>query len=273
MDSRQRRQLKSRILSSQWVLMSEEALPHIPELTNREFSAENGILLFRMKQAQRKIRNTRVQRVFICLLILISISFVPGCRKRRVIVKDNSSLEQLETEKPAETPQPKATSKTSTSRRRVAAERVVATPTPTPTPTPVIDYTPIVIEANRMATDRGKPDPAGGKILTRNGFLQIDGVEVPFPIGEVVLEIKGSPAGNIWPEVDLNMYNRTVAKNFFPWPRDYVTTNTFHRYSKTVNPPMPPGKYLVTFRYYNDGTSDNPAENRAVTLKSIEIKP
>jgi hypothetical protein len=184
--------------------------------------------------------------------------------------------------KPAEvSEEPSTTEKVEKPRKRSTAARVArrtpahptSTPAPSPTPTPTIDYSPIIIDAAKMWTDKGQPDPTGGKKLSRNGMLQIDNIQVPYPVAEVVLEMKGSPLGNVWPEVDLNMYNRTEKKNFFPWPRDYVTTSSFHKYAKKVDPPMPPGTYLITFRYYNDTPSENPAEDRAVTLKQIELRP
>lgn len=204
--------------------------------------------------------------------LLIAGLSLGGC-KQRVKIKEKVIGEEEppkeEVEKPRQ--EPKVTPKPT--RRPQAKTSKTPTPVPSPTATPPIDYTPIVVDASAMWTDKATSDPAGGKRLSRNGFLQIDNVQVPYPIAEVVLEMKGSPLGNVWPEVDLNMYNRTEKKNFFPWPRDYVTTSSFHLFAKKVDPAMPPGTYLITFRYYNDTPSENPAEDRAVTLKRIELRP
>jgi len=165
----------------------------------------------------------------------------------------------------------KATQTTQTARSRRAA------PTPVggvaPSPTPAQERAPIDIIVSLMWSDKAVEDPEGGKRLPSNGFLQIDYVSVPYPISEVVLEAKGSPLGGVWPEVDLNMYNRSAKKNFFPWPRDYVTTTTFQSYAKKVDPPLPPGTYLITFRYYNDSHVPGTGEDRSVTLRRIELRP
>ncbi|MCX7626215.1 MAG: hypothetical protein N2Z21_08405 [Candidatus Sumerlaeaceae bacterium] len=197
-----------------------------------------------------------------------------GC-KQRVKIKEKvlGEEETVAVKESVEKPHLEPTATPRPTRRPQA--RIVKTPlpAPSPTPTPAIDYTPIVVDASAMWTDKATSDPAGGKKLSRNGFLQVDNVQVPYPIAEVVLEMKGTHLGNVWPEVDLNMFNRTEKKNFFPWPRDYVTTSSFHLFVKKVDPPMPPGTYLITFRYYNDSPSDNPEEDRAVTLKRIELRP
>ncbi len=197
-----------------------------------------------------------------------------GCKQRDVVEplkRPEEIREKMEKEKAEKAKAKAKPTARSGARRSRSSEQAKATPTPSPTPP--IDYSPIVIDASNMWSDKGTSDPAGGKKLSRNGFLQIDNIQVPYPVAEVILEMKGSPLGNVWPEVDLNMYNRTEKKNFFPWPRDYVTTSSFHLYPKKVDPPLPPGTYLITFRYYNDAPAENPAEDRAVTLKRIELRP
>jgi hypothetical protein len=165
----------------------------------------------------------------------------------------------------------KATQTTQTARSRRSTPIPVAGAVPSPTPAE--ERTPIVIDVSLMWSDKAVDDPEGGKRLPSNGFLQIDYVSVPYPISEVVLEAKGSSLAGVWPEVDLNMYNRSAKKNFFPWPRDYVTTTTFQSYAKKVNPPLPPGTYLITFRYYNDSHVPGTGEDRSVTLRRIELRP
>lgn len=223
--------------------------------------------------SSQRVRSTRppwTKWLFVGAVIA-GLSLV-GC-KQRVKIKEKVIGEETTVKEKVEKPrqEPKASPKPA--RRPQAKISKTPTPVPSPTATPPIDYTPILVDASAMWTDKATSDPAGGKRLSRNGFLQIDNVHVPYPIAEVVLEMKGSPLGNVWPEVDLNMFNRTEKKNFFPWPRDYVTTSSFHSFAKKVDPPMPPGTYLITFRYYNDTPSENPAEDRAVTLKRIELRP
>lgn len=211
--------------------------------------------------------------VLAAVLLTLGVLSMSGCQREKVVEplkKPEEVRAAMEKEKQAKTQKPKPTRRPSREGRQA---RATTTPPPAaPSPT-VVDTSPIVIEAASMATDKATTDPQGGKKLTRNGFLQIDNVNIPYPVAKVLLEMRGTPAGNVWPEVDLNMYNRTEKKNFFPWKRDYVTTSTFHVYQGVQNPPLPPGTYLITFRYYNDDGGSVPNEDRSVTLRRIILQP
>lgn len=258
----------------------------VPETNRQDAAAKDfvyGGLAARALQMSRRARCTErlwghvARRMFPWGVIAV-VAFLVGCQQKDVVEplkRPEEVREAMEREKARKAQRKASPSPTAAARRRAASgqPRAAQTPAPSVTPTPEIVPTPLVIEASAMWTDKGVPDPAGGKMLPRNGFLQIDRVEVPFPIREVVLEMKGTSAGGVWPEVDLNMYNRTAAKNFFPWPRDYVTTSTFTAYAKKVEPPMPPGTYLVTFRYYNHSQTEAPGEKRSVTLRRLELRP
>jgi len=156
----------------------------------------------------------------------------------------------------------------------------VEEPTPKPTvtmgivfPTPRV-IEPITISAKDMNADNGQEDGQGGWILWSNGATQIDNVKINFPIREIDLEVRGDPALGIWPEVDLNMYNRTNKVNYFPWGiRQSVTTSTYVMMPKAVFPPLPPGDYLIVFRYYNNTVGGDPKEDRNAYLRKIILKP
>lgn len=144
------------------------------------------------------------------------------------------------------------------------------TPEPTKTPEPYHD--PLILKAVDMPDhDNGAPDNEGGWLLWANGKIQQDMVKLEFTANKLVLDMKGMPALGIWPEVDLNMYNRTTKENFFPFNRDYVTTSSYHEYRVNLTPPLPPGDYLVTFRYYNNATPDDSKEDRNVFMRRIEL--
>lgn len=141
---------------------------------------------------------------------------------------------------------------------------------PAATPTPEVARKSFTLTAADMWSENAATsDTEGGRTITRRGALQKDNVNIDFPIQEVVLEMKGDPSGNVWPEVNLNMYNRTTKKNYFPWQRDYVTTSSYFEYAKPVEPVMPPGSYLVTFRYYNDEVPSGSKDDRNVSLRKI----
>lgn len=160
----------------------------------------------------------------------------------------------------------------STNTREGATSKTMSTPAvlfPTPR---VVE--PITIYAKDMTADNGQEDGNGGWILWSNGATQIDNVKINFPAREIGLEVKGDPALSIWPEVDLNMYNRTTKTNYYPWGiRQYVTTSTYELLTKTINPSMMPGEYLITFRYYNNAVGGEIKADRNAYLRKIVIKP
>jgi hypothetical protein len=207
------------------------------------------------------------------MLLLVCTVGLVACRKPKPVeVLKTPEEVRAKMEKDREAPARKAPRKD----KPVAQTRRATPPparTPSPTPTPMVDYSPVVIQATGMMTETGSPEPEGGWNMSANGALQIDNFDVPYPVKQVVLEMKGNSAVGIWPEVDLNMYNRTEKKNFFPWPRDYVTTSGYHLYTKDVNPALPPGKYLVTFRYYNDRVPQGSTEDRSICIRKIELNP
>jgi hypothetical protein len=130
----------------------------------------------------------------------------------------------------------------------------------------------MTINVATMVADNGTTDSEGGYELVANGALYRDHVRVDFPVNGVTLEMKGDPSGNLWPLIDLGMYNRTEKKNFNPWPQDYVTTSTYHEFHRSLDEPMPPGEYLVTFRYYNNQPS-SVADDLNVFLRKIVLYP
>lgn len=145
-------------------------------------------------------------------------------------------------------------------------------PPPPPTPDPE-DPQPIVIRAVDMRADHGYEDAEGGWCLNAAGHFFLDNVEVPFPIREVEIEMKGEPAYDIWPAVELNMFHHDAGRNYFPFPRDFVTTDTYHLYPMVLNPPFPPGKWMFRFWYYNNFVPEGSTEDRNFYLRKITLKP
>lgn len=145
-------------------------------------------------------------------------------------------------------------------------------PRPAPSPTPVPES--VAIMATDMATAQGAKDKDGGMLLTSNGALQLDGVKLDFPVSEVELEVRGEPAHEIWPEFDINAYNRTKKVNSYPWPRDYATSTTYHTVRRPIDPPLAPGEYLLTVRYYNNSAlPEGSTEDRNFGIRKIVFHP
>jgi hypothetical protein len=173
--------------------------------------------------------------------------------------------------KPSETTQTKERASAERRPRREPTRRVR---TPAPTPTPEVELEPVEISAANMHGDNGQADGAGGWVLTANGALAVDNVKLEYPIRAIALELRGDPAHDIWPEFDVNMYNRTVKKNYFPWPRDYATSTVYHIVRRPIDPPLLPGEYLVTFRYYNNSAlPEGSTEDRNIALRRIILYP
>lgn len=140
-------------------------------------------------------------------------------------------------------------------------------PPPTPRPAP----TPIVLMARDMPITSGTPDREGGVCLPMNGKIQIEPFKIGFPVYKIVMEMKGRPAGGVWPLVDLNTRNQTIQKNFVALPKTFVTTSSYHLYPLPQKPPLPPGDYQITFRFHNNQDLDG--EDRAAWLRKIEFHP
>ena len=146
------------------------------------------------------------------------------------------------------------------------------TPTPTPSPTPLPE--PDVLMATNMHADNGTTDSYGGWCLWANGALQVDGYHIEFPVRSVGIEMRGDKAENVWPEVDLNMYNRTESKNYFPFVRDFITTSGYQEMRIPQDPPLAPGDYLITFRFYNNFVpAEKPGEDRNAYLRKLTFYP
>lgn len=147
---------------------------------------------------------------------------------------------------------------------------------PTPSPTPEEHWPPVVVSAQEMHTDRpgiSAPDSEGGVVLNQAGGLILDNFKLDHVAREVVVEMRGEAAGNVWPEVDVNLYNRTEQKAYFAWPRDFVTSPRYHGYRHTLDVPLPPGEYFITFRYYNNVVPDGVEGDRNVYLRKITFNP
>lgn len=143
---------------------------------------------------------------------------------------------------------------------------------PQPVAPPVRE--PLIIPAPKMhITANGQPDGPDGITLTTNGALQIDNVKVEFPVREIGIEMRGSAAGGIWPEVDLNLYNRTTKTNSFPFARDFVTTSGYTMFFRNLDKDLEAGDYLVSFRYYNNSAEPLAGGDRNVSLKNIYLFP
>ena len=203
------------------------------------------------------------------LLALSAVAFLLcGCREEVV-----RPLKTVEDVRPTETPTPRKTSLVRSTPQRSAhspgwagASSTRSTPVPTPA------LTPMTIHVSTMFADNGSTDSEGGYQLVANGALYRDHLRLDFTAHGVTLEMKGDPSGNIWPEIDLNMYNRTEKKSFFPWPRDYVTTDVYHEFHRELDRPLPPGEYLVTFRYYNNAGWEV-KDDRNVFLRKVVLYP
>lgn len=174
--------------------------------------------------------------------------------------------------KPGETTQTKERPSAERKSRREPQRRAPRPPAATPTPEIVLE--PIEIRATSMHADNGQADGNGGWVLTANGALALDNVKLEYPVRSIALELRGDPAHDIWPEFDVNMYNRTVKKNYFPWPRDYATSTSYHVVRRPVDPPLLPGEYLVTFRYYNNSAlPEGSTQDRNIALRRILLYP
>jgi hypothetical protein len=141
-----------------------------------------------------------------------------------------------------------------------------ATPEPPPRPKP------IVIMATDMRPDVGTSDTEGGWALTAAGALWLDNYRLEAPIGAMVLEAKGQPAGGVWPEVDVNFYDPVQRVNYGGWPRDFITSSEYTEFHRDTHKVIPPGEYTVIFRYHNN-TPVPPGEDRNVWLRKIELYP
>lgn len=140
---------------------------------------------------------------------------------------------------------------------------------------PPVKVDPVILKATEMRTEIGEADAEGGWKVSDNGALQAD-IKTSFSITEMQMEMKADPAGNVWPEVELNLWEKNSKSTYFPWgnrtnTRDFVTTSSYFNYIKPINPPIPPGEYLVTFRFYNNGTVGT--EDRNVYLRRILLLP
>lgn len=143
--------------------------------------------------------------------------------------------------------------------------------TPEPSPTPAVE--PVVVRATDMHYQNGvTTDTEGGLFFYGQAMAQVDHFKLPFPATDVVLEMKGQPAGNIWPEVECKLYSWDKQKWYTPWERDYVTTSTYQEYHKPQQPPLPAGDYIVRLRYYNDLPVPE-GEDRNVWLRKITFLP
>lgn len=174
----------------------------------------------------------------------------------------NEKPKAVEVVRPTESPKPREPISTP-----ALVTRSVAPPVVTPVPAP----TPIVLMARDMPITSGNLDSEGGVSLPFNGPIQIDHLPIRFPVGQVVLEMKGSPAGGVWPQVNLNTRNQTIQKNFLAMPKSFVTTSSYHLYRLPQKTPLPPGDYQVTFRFLNNQDLDG--EDRSVALRKIEFHP
>ena len=190
------------------------------------------------------------------VLLAFAVLTLSGCREQPRAV-EVVKKEPDRTLKP--TPAPTPAVETS------YTEPIVARPTPRPVPTP------IVLMAVDMPITSGTPDNEGGVCLPMNGKIMTESLKIDFPVHKVVMEMKGRPAGGVWPLVNLNTRNQTIQKNFAALPRTFVTTSTYHLYHLPQKPPLPPGDYQITFRFYNNQDLDG--EDRAVFLRKIEFHP
>jgi hypothetical protein len=193
-----------------------------------------------------------------------------SCDKPKVVEALKKPSEIKSSAKQARKPAPKHKSSSSRARTPVVQFTPAATPKP--------GQTPQVLMATQMSADTGKADGQGGWNLISNGALQKGAYKIEFPVHEIQLEMKGDPAQNIWPEVELNLHNQTTGKNYFPWSgaestHDYITTSTYFLYIKPVEPPIPPGEYLITFRYFNNNKSVPGGEDRNAYLRKIVFVP
>ncbi len=202
------------------------------------------------------------------LLLVLS-----GCKQE--IVQPLTTPEKVRKEskkgKPAETATP-------VPRKTPPPRRAARTPLPgsvrpaevspgaSAAPEPGVDQ---VILAGQMTADCGTSDTEGGWTLDRNGMIHIMHYPVPVPLREVRIEMKGTKADGIWPEVDLTFYNRTRQEYYYPLPKSYVT---WADYAEKIIPVsrLPEGEYQIALRFYNNEGPET-KEDRKVSLRKITL--
>lgn len=198
-----------------------------------------------------------VTRAAAAVLLLIGLF---GCGDEPQVVE---VLQPAEKKPVRETPSRRSAARSSASRTPVAA---VPTPTPTPKPPPGA----LVLKATDMPNTPGTPDGEGGVMLPMNGAIELDNYEIPFPVREVIVEMKGTPANSVWPEVILSMYNRTIGKNYYAM-KTYASSTEYQKFRFPQRVPLEPGTYMVTFRFLNNLDIPQTGEDRTVWLRQIEL--
>jgi hypothetical protein len=157
-----------------------------------------------------------------------------------------------------------------------AITRVVPQQAPNGEALPAPDA-PIVITPGMMVADSGSSDTEGGWNLNKNGMIYIQSVSVRSPLREIVLDLKGEVADDVWPMMEFTVYNRDMRTYYEPLPKSFVTWPKYMEKRIPLNPYLPTGEYQFGIRFLNNeapGTKgDRNLHFRKLVLIPVSVNP